>query len=215
VSCSANGIPPVPVAWSSLDRLLTPVNVECEPDVSPMAEPEPAGTPATPATVNATAFTLLGFLHRGPMSGWELAGAIEGSVGRFWNVTRSQIYRELRGLEARGLVVAGERGLRDRRAYELTDAGRAAFGTRLAEEPGEELIRMPMLLTVFFGEHLDAAQLRAYLQAKQVDHRRRLAEYEGLAPHASTPHVEATIRFGIAYERMVLDWLASQVDEGA
>ena len=40
---------------------------------------------------------------------------VETTIGDFWNVTRSQIYRELRSLEELGLVEAGETGARERR----------------------------------------------------------------------------------------------------
>ena len=45
--------------------------------------------------LNSTAASLLGFLHEKPCSGYDLEVVIDGSIGRFWNVTRSQIYREL------------------------------------------------------------------------------------------------------------------------
>jgi DNA-binding PadR family transcriptional regulator len=36
--------------------------------------------------LNPTAATLLGFLHRGPMTGWDLAQMAEMVIGEFWNV---------------------------------------------------------------------------------------------------------------------------------
>ena len=53
--------------------------------------------PAEPP-LNPTAASLLGFLHQGPMTGWDLAQTVEATIGDFWNVTRSQVYRELRTL---------------------------------------------------------------------------------------------------------------------
>src|SRR2546429_256493 len=55
---------------------------------------------ADPA-LNATAASLLGFLRAGPMTGWDLDQRVKLSIGNFWNVTRSQIYRELRVLTER------------------------------------------------------------------------------------------------------------------
>ena len=54
--------------------------------------------------LNATATSLLGFLLDGPKTGWDLVQAVEGSVGYFWNITRSQVYRELETLAAQGYV---------------------------------------------------------------------------------------------------------------
>ena len=72
--------------------------------------------PAVPTRpLNATAASLLGFLHEGPMTGWDLVERAQERIGDFWTVTRSQVYRELaamasdalieRGPERRGIVV--------------------------------------------------------------------------------------------------------------
>ncbi|MHB8328152.1 MAG: PadR family transcriptional regulator, partial [Acidimicrobiales bacterium] len=75
------------------------------------------------APINPTAASLLGFLHGGPMTGWDLDQAVGGSIGNFWNVTRSQIYRELRALTGRGCVEPGQSGPRDRVPYSVTEVG--------------------------------------------------------------------------------------------
>src|SRR4051812_37628519 len=108
----------------------------------------------TSRALNATAMSLLGFLHEGPMSGWSLAATAERQIGEFWSVTQSQVYRELLTMNEMGLIAAGEQGPRDRRPYAITDAGREAFREWIATEPGAENIRFPLLLTVLFGRHL-------------------------------------------------------------
>src|ERR1700716_3372484 len=79
------------------------------------------------SAMNPTAASLLGFLWAGEMTGWDIAEAVEQSIGNFWNVTRSQVYRELRTLEAAGMIKGGSIGPRDRRPYTITEAGRQAF----------------------------------------------------------------------------------------
>ncbi len=39
--------------------------------------------------LNATAASLLGFLHAGPASGWDLLRIAQTSIGRFWSITSS------------------------------------------------------------------------------------------------------------------------------
>src|SRR3954468_17212789 len=102
-------------------------------------------------SVNATAMSLLGFLHQGPMSGWSLAATAERQIGEFWSVTQSQVYRELLTMAEMGLIEAGDAGPRDRRPYAITEAGREAFREWLATEPAAENIRFPLLLAVLFG----------------------------------------------------------------
>ncbi len=79
--------------------------------------------------VNSTAAALLGLLHDGPLSGWDLWSTAQLVIGDFWTVTRSQVYRELAAMAQAGLVVSGETGPRDRKPYALTDAGREATAT--------------------------------------------------------------------------------------
>lgn len=162
--------------------------------------------------LNATAASLLGFLHEGPMSGYELAAVAQRVIGDFWSLTQSQVYRELVSMAEGGLLTAGERGARDRRPYSLTDAGRVAFSEWVDRPPGPETIRHPLLLTVSFGRHLPADRLAAYLRGHRDAHAERLRSYEAQtragAATAGTPdpYHAATLAFGLAYERAVMGW---------
>jgi DNA-binding PadR family transcriptional regulator len=162
--------------------------------------------------LNATAASLLGFLHGGPMSGYELAATAERRIGDFWSLTQSQVYRELASMAEAGLVSAGERGPRDRRPYALTDAGRAAFARWVDQPPGPETIRHPLLLTVSFGRHVPPDRLAAFLRQHREAHAERLRSYEAQAAdgeRADDPYRAATLAFGIAYEQAVMDWFAT------
>lgn len=159
--------------------------------------------------LNATAASLLGFLQDGPQSGYDLEAVIDGSIGRFWNVTKSQIYRELRVLEDGGFVSSAEPAARARRVYKLTPLGRAAFRAWLVHEPGRDLTRIPFLLQVFFGEALPAEVLsarvrarRAFYAAQREEYARRLPEVESAAPFGAL-----TMRFGLRYAEASLAWL--------
>jgi DNA-binding PadR family transcriptional regulator len=161
--------------------------------------------------LNATAASLLGFLHWGPMSGWDLAATAEQVIGDFWSLTRSQVYRELAWMAEAGLVERGERGSRERQPYALTDAGRAAFAAWADEEPGLETIRFPLLLKISFGRYLDPERLGRFVRSHRRIHAERLARYEADAAAADADHQhdihrQATLAFGLAYERAVLEW---------
>ena len=159
--------------------------------------------------VNATAGSLLGFLHERPMSGWDLVATAQALIGDFWTVTRSQVYRELAAMEAAGLVVAGPPGPRDRRPYELTEAGRSAFRAWLDQPPGSEQIRYPLLLTIAFGRHLPPERLALFVAEHRGIHEQRLSGYRSLQAEAGEnldAFATATLDFGIRYEAAVLDW---------
>lgn len=167
------------------------------------------GDEAPSRPLNATAASLLGFLHDGPMTGWDLVATAQRRIGRFWSLTRSQVYRELTAMSGAGLIEAGDPGPRDRRPYALTEAGREAFGRWVLEEPGPGTIRLPLLLMIRLGQHLPADRLATVVREHQAAHADRLAEYERThAEHAAQldPYAKATLEFGLAYERAVLDW---------
>ena len=167
--------------------------------------------------LNATQGSLLGFLHEGPMTGWDLLQQIQSGLARFWNITSSHVYRELRTLEERGLVRAGEPQARDRRPFTITAAGRRAFAGWMNEEPGPEQIRFPLLVRLWFGRHLDPATLRGFLERSRTEHAERLGLYESIT--SSIPLDDdgrrAVVQFGITYERALLDWLDQQLTETA
>ncbi|WP_431968604.1 PadR family transcriptional regulator [Nocardia sp. bgisy134] len=156
--------------------------------------------------LNSTAASLLGFLHEGPMSGWDLVTLAQDRIGDFWTITQSQVYRELAAMDAAGLVVKGETGARERTPYRITDAGREAFLEWVTRDPGAETIRVPLLLTMSFGDHLDAEHLDRIIAANREVHQRRLDHYLKEEGAPRRPHQRATLEFGIGYERAVLAW---------
>jgi DNA-binding PadR family transcriptional regulator len=167
--------------------------------------------PQATITLNATQGSLLGFLHDGPKTGWDLLQEASLGLARFWNVTASHLYRELKVLEERGLIAAGERGPRDRRPYAITPAGVAAFAEWIAQEPGPEQIRIPLLVSLWFAKHLDDVTLAGFIASQRVTHEARLAEYREVARVATgrDRNVDAVVQFGISYEEAFLAWLAS------
>src|SRR5690625_7395976 len=98
--------------------------------------------------LNATAASLLGFLHEGPMTGWDLVATAQQRIGNFWTLTQSQVYRELTAMAESGLVEPGEPGPRDRKPYQITAVGRAAFSEGMERDPGLERVRFPVRLTM-------------------------------------------------------------------
>jgi DNA-binding PadR family transcriptional regulator len=159
--------------------------------------------------INATAASLLGFLHTGPMTGWELDAAVGNTIVHFWNVTRSQVYRELRTLAELGYVQAGDTGPRDRRPYAITDAGREAFAAWIVRHPGQTIVRMPLLLTVFFGKHLPPGRLDEIIETELREGTKALKEYESMLESIrdSDPFMAQIVRFGVEYQKTLLRWI--------
>ena len=161
--------------------------------------------------LNATSAALLGLLHDGPLTGWELIGRAQERIGEFWSLTPSQVYRELTGMAARGLISAGPTGPRDRKPYEITAGGRAAFAAWVDAPPGPDQVRIPLLLTIAFAEHLPADRLAEVVAGQREVHAERLARYReyaaALAGADGVPAARrATLEFGLRHEEAVLDW---------
>lgn len=162
--------------------------------------------------LNPTAASLLGFLHDGPLTGWDLVATAQRVIGDFWSLTPSQVYRELTTMATAGLIEAGERGTRDRRPFALTPTGRAAFADWLDRPPAAESIRFPLLLTISFARHLPPYRLAEFLREHRAEHARRLAGYTGqlatwrAAGLGDDPFAPAALEFGIRYEQAVVDW---------
>lgn len=156
--------------------------------------------------LNSTAASLLGFLHEGPMAGWDLVNVAQERIGDFWTITQSQVYRELAAMSRIGLVERGETGARERTPYRITDAGREAFAQWIARDPGAETIRVPLLLTLAFGEFVESERLNRIIAANRAIHEQRLERYLDDIEEPKSRCERATLDFGIGYERAVLDW---------
>jgi DNA-binding PadR family transcriptional regulator len=176
--------------------------------------------------INATAACLLGLLQLGPapgqpgygeaspaMTGSELWRTASTSIARFWNITRSQVFSELPRLGASGLVEPAPAGPRRRQPYRITSAGRAAFVDWLNEFVraglGEEQLRSPAVLAVFFGEFVSPSELRHALLQERERHAHRLAALESMqrALGDSRRLPAHTVTRGIGYQRLTLDWI--------
>ena len=164
--------------------------------------------------VNGTAATLLGLLRRfGPMTGGELMRAAGVVVGDYWPITRSQAYRELTALAERNLVTAGPLGPRDARPFAITGTGESAFRAWLAGDPGEDAIRLPLLLRLVFSDALEPGRLAGLLDAYERRHRAQLENYRELDAQLERREFDAaaraTVSYGIFLEQAVLAWLGS------
>ncbi|MBX7433897.1 PadR family transcriptional regulator [Mycobacterium sp. Y57] len=158
---------------------------------------------------NATSAALLGFLHAGPMSGWDLMQTADATIGAYWTITRSQIYRELAVLEREGFVESGDAGRRERRPYTITQRGRESFCEWVNTSPPLEQIRFPLLLTIAFGEHVEPRNLAEFVTAHKQLHQNRLHDYRQRVEElgdTAVPFSRATLDFGIRYEQAILEW---------
>jgi DNA-binding PadR family transcriptional regulator len=163
------------------------------------------GLPELPA-LPATSWAVLGLLSFGrELSGYDCKKWADRSLGLFyWSPSFSQIYSELRRLEAAGYatsrLVAPESGSRDKRNYRITDAGLAAVrawaGTAPVDPP---VLKHGPLLRLWLGHLLAPDRVREVL----TGHRDRS---ETLRRRAAADAAEAGADEAWAYPRLTLTW---------
>jgi len=120
-------------------------------------------------------YALLALLTSGPSTGYEISRRFQSSVGHVWHAPDSQIYPELRKMEAEGLVEAESvddaRG--EKRFYRPTDAGIAALREWMDAPLKYALDRDPAHLKAAYFEWAEPAAARQAL----LDH---IDRYEDL-----------------------------------
>ena len=157
---------------------------------------------------------LLGFLTRGDLTGYEIKGAMDESVGFFFGASYGSIYPTLRSLEEDSLVrstlvVQSDRP--NKKIYSLTPEGRAYFLEALREPPAEDGFRSEFLMQLFFGHHQDPERVLALIEDHRTSLRgslerlRRTEEEIREIPRAR--YGLMCLRYGLVYYENTLAWL--------
>ncbi|MET4591980.1 PadR family transcriptional regulator [Arthrobacter sp. 754] len=127
-------------------------------------------------------YALLALLRVGPLSGYELQKQFSLSVGHVWHAPDSQIYPELRKMEAENLIEGEEqpRGQRaTRRVYHVTAAGDRAFITWMHTPLEYARVRDPAHLRAAYLEAATPDAGREFFRAHIAQWERELAQWEG------------------------------------
>lgn len=124
---------------------------------------------------------ILGVVKDAPMTGYDLVRHFQGTIGRLWSAPQSQIYPELRKMEAAGLIRAtvaprGQRG--QKRIYSITDEGMAElrrWATELMPLPAE---RDPVHLKAAFFDLAPLEAMREQLRLHIAQYQRRIEGWQ-------------------------------------
>lgn len=134
-------------------------------------------------------YALLAILRVGPLSGYDLQKQFAQSVGHVWHAPDSQIYPELRKMEAAGLIqgeeqVRGARGTR--RVYHVTPAGDEAYTAWMASPLDYQRVRDPAHLRAAYLENTTADAARDFLE-RHIDYwSGELEQFEGELQHIAS-----------------------------
>jgi DNA-binding PadR family transcriptional regulator len=127
---------------------------------------------------------LLGVLKDRPLTGYDLVRHFQGTVGFLWSAPQSQIYPELRRMEAAGFIQArvAPRGQRaQKRIYSVTDAGMIElrrWATDFIPLPAQ---RDPIHLKAAFFDLAPLESVREQLRAHIAQFQWRLEQWQARA----------------------------------
>lgn len=127
------------------------------------------------------AHAILGWLHKEPMSGYDLKKQFDQGIGYFWPADQMQIYRTLDRLVEQGNVSVHEEiqhNRPNRKVYTVTEAGRAELRHWLTSPQSLPALRDPLLIQLFFAASLSNAEIIELLEHQRAEHRNLLAYYQ-------------------------------------
>lgn len=162
--------------------------------------------------------TILAFLSRQPLSGYEVTKEFtEGFGGCFWKASQQQVYAELAKLEQQGCVTyeaIPQAGRLDKKIYSITPTGHQALVDWLSQPTEPTAIREDLGVMGLAG-HLVPDQVvyheierRQKLHREMAQHLKKMDEY--FAKHLESLelkdlYMHLIIRRAIRYQE---DWVA-------
>lgn len=172
------------------------------------------------AELSPTARVILGMIHKGWRTGYDIKALVDRSSRFFWAVSYGQIYPELKRLEADGLIRASApQGGRRRTEYELTEAGAQALRDWITSTAGLTYeVRDEGMLKFFFGEAVSPAQVAEQLEALAAKHEGIVASLREIEPFITPSEGEEptfgylTLRGGIEIHEFTAGWCRRMKD---
>jgi DNA-binding PadR family transcriptional regulator len=163
--------------------------------------------------LTATAYVILGFVRKGPKSGYEIKALVDNSTRFFWAASYGQIYPELKRLAEAGLITGSDSptGGRKRTVYEITADGEEELRSWLRQQPQTFEMRDEGLLKLFFADALPREDAVAILREMRA---RRLAVHEQLQAikesklkgEVEDPFPLIVLEGGLEFSRWFADW---------
>jgi DNA-binding PadR family transcriptional regulator len=124
---------------------------------------------------------LLGVIKDQPLTGYDLVRHFQGTVGFLWSAPQSQIYPELRRMEAEGLIAArvAPRGRRaQKRIYSITESGMLELRRWATEFMPLPAQRDPVHLKAAFFDLAPLDSVREQLRAHIAQFQWRLEQWQ-------------------------------------
>ncbi|GAA1855099.1 PadR family transcriptional regulator [Myceligenerans crystallogenes] len=153
------------------------------------------------------AHVILGLLLIAPQSLYDLVKSFEAGVSLFYSASSGSIKRALDGLLRDGRIEVAETssGARGRKAYRVTDDGRAAFREWMTGDLKGD-VETAALSRLFFLGLLDPGERTGVLRRVVGRIETDLAQLEALGARFGVDDVPEEYRDVAAYQRATLDY---------
>jgi DNA-binding PadR family transcriptional regulator len=162
--------------------------------------------------------TILAFLSRQPLSGYEVAKEFaEGFGGCFWKASQQQVYAELAKLEQQGRVTyeaIPQAGRLDKKIYSITTAGQKELIDWLAQPTEPTAIREDLGVMGLAGHLVPSQVVVREIERRQKLHREMAQHLKKMDEHfvknldaleLKDLYMHLVIRRAIRYQE---DWVA-------
>lgn len=158
-----------------------------------------------------------------PRSGYEILQFMKQSTAHFWQESDASIYPMLKLLEKEGKVTSKQefQGKRERRIFEITQAGLDEVQAWLTLPAQEDNRRSEFLLKLFFGALIDPqkvhAQLQEHLKKVEVEKKNYQVIEKKILPKIldTNPHKlfwSMTLHYGITQCISEQHWLEKSLE---
>ncbi|HNX58386.1 MAG TPA: PadR family transcriptional regulator [Spirochaetota bacterium] len=172
---------------------------------------------------------ILGILNYMPMTGYDLNSFFGKSINFFWSAQMSQIYRELKGLENKGFVVASDEASSKgphKRIYRITKKGTEHLKEWLKDIPEkiDEDNRNAFLLRVMLLSTLGADELYSQIELRLAKYREDIEKIQAVESELHTllnqigkedllPYWKITISRGYHDVKSHIEWAEESLRE--
>ncbi len=177
------------------------------------------------AQINTTQYALLGMLSFQPMSGYDIKKIIDHSISFFWSENYGHIYPVLKKMEEQELVTkqtVHTEGNPSKNLYSITDKGKALFTRWLNAPVQKKIIRLEILLKLFFGFMTDIDNMIGKVTEERKSAQAILDELAEIENHIKSNQQEALkdkppypllcLNYGKFFYRAVTQWCDETID---
>jgi DNA-binding PadR family transcriptional regulator len=141
-------------------------------------------------------YAILGLLSRESLTGYDLTKQFDSTIGFFWSAKHSQIYPELASLTKEGLVtfeLVTQTSKPNKKVYTITEAGREALHSWVAEPSDMRTIKDPLLMRIWVVGVVDPRAALKQLREALPIYEKRVAMFKGFEETMTADKANAAV----------------------